>query len=60
MTLKDKGQQLVYKGINPLITILIKLGITPNMITMFGLLLNFVATIILIIGAEEGDRSDHS
>jgi len=60
MTLKDKGQQLVYKGINPLINVLIKLGITPNMITMIGLVLNFVATIILIIGAEEGDRSDHS
>jgi len=60
MTLKDKGQQLVYKGINPLISVLIKFGITPNMITMIGLVLNFVATIILIIGAEEGDRSDHS
>ncbi len=60
MTLKDQGQQLVYKSINPLISLLLKLGITPNMITMFGLLLNFVATIILIIGAEEGDRADHS
>ena len=60
MTLKDKGQQLVYKGINPLINVLIKLGITPNMITMIGLFLNFVATIIFIFGAEEGNRSDHS
>lgn len=60
MTLKDQGQQLVYKSINPLISLLLKLGITPNMITMFGLLLNFVATIILIVGAEEGDRTDHS
>jgi len=60
MSLKDQGQQLVYKSINPLISLLLKLRITPNMITMFGLILNFVATIILIIGAEEGDRSDHS
>ena len=60
MTLKEQGQQLVYKSINPLISILIKLGITPNMITMFGLILNFLATIILIMGAEEGDRTDHS
>ena len=60
MTLKDKGQQLVYKSINPLINLLIKLGITPNMITIIGLLLNFLATIIFILGAEEGNRSDHS
>lgn len=60
MSLKDKGQQLVYKSINPVINLLIKMGITPNMITMIGLLLNFLATIILILGAEEGDRSDHS
>ena len=60
MTLKEQGQQLVYKGIHPLISLLLKLGITPNMITLFGLLLNFVATIIFILGAEAGDRTDHS
>lgn len=60
MTLKQQGQELVYKGINPLINILIKLGITPNMITMMGLILNVFATVIFIIGAEKGDRSDHS
>lgn len=60
MSLKEQGQQLVYKSINPLISLLLKLGITPNMVTIIGLILNFLATIILIIGAEEGDRSDHS
>ncbi len=60
MTLKQQGQQLVYKSIHPFIKLLIKMGITPNMITITGLMLNFLATIILIYGAEEGDRTDHT
>jgi phosphatidylglycerophosphate synthase len=60
MTLKQQGQLFVYKSINPIIKLLIKLGVTPNMITLAGLILNFLATIILIIGAEKGDRTDHS
>lgn len=60
MSLKEKGQQLVYKGINPLIHLFIKMGITPNMITIIGLLLNFLATIVFIMGAEAKNRSDHS
>ena len=59
MSWKDKGQQLVYRIINPLIELLIKLGITPNMVTFLGLLLNVVASVIFIYGAEHGSRSDH-
>ena len=58
--LKKYGQILVYKAIQPLIELLIKLGVTPNMITSTGLFLNFVAMSILIYGAEFGDRNDHS
>lgn len=58
--LKKYGQPLVYKIIEPLINLLIKLRITPNMITSMGLFLNFVAMSILIYGAEFGARDDHS
>jgi phosphatidylglycerophosphate synthase len=57
---KDSGQKLVYGIINPFINLLIKLGITPNMITLFGLFLNILASIVLIYGAEKGDRMDHA
>jgi CDP-diacylglycerol---glycerol-3-phosphate 3-phosphatidyltransferase len=57
---KSRGQQFVYKLINPFIELLIKLGITPNFITFLGLLLNVVATIIFIYGSEFSPRNDHS
>ncbi len=60
MNWKHKGQQLVYNLINPLINLLIRMGITPNMITFLGFFLNLLATIIFIIGAEFSDRSNHS
>ena len=60
MTLKEYGQRAVYKGIHPFIKLLIKLGITPNIITLIGLGLNFLAAIVLIYGAEVGIREDHS
>ena len=56
---KESGQKLVYTAINPIIDGLIKLGITPNMVTSIGLVINIAATVILILGAEFGDRSDH-
>jgi len=56
---KDKGQNWVYRIINPFINLLIKIGITPNMITFIGLILNLLASIVLIYGAEKGERMDH-
>ncbi|MEM9548845.1 MAG: CDP-alcohol phosphatidyltransferase family protein [Bacteroidota bacterium] len=56
---KDNAQQLVYGIINPFIKLLIKIGITPNMITFAGLILNILASIVLIYGAEKGERMDH-
>ncbi len=50
--LKDVGQPLVYKTINPLINWLAKLGVTPNTITLIGFLLNIVAAGIFIWGAN--------
>jgi CDP-diacylglycerol--glycerol-3-phosphate 3-phosphatidyltransferase len=37
---------------------LIKIGFTPNGITIIGLLLNIGVAIIFILGAEEGNRGD--
>ncbi len=60
MNAKDSAQQLVYKVINPLIKLLIKLKITPNIITTTGLILNIVAVIVFIIGGEKGITGDLS
>lgn len=46
------GQPFVYKVIEPFIRLLVRLGITPNMVTTFGFILNIVATVIFIYGAS--------
>jgi len=56
--LKEYGQEFIYKLINPIIKLFIHLGITPNMITSMGLILNIVAAGILMYGAEYGSRND--
>jgi CDP-diacylglycerol--glycerol-3-phosphate 3-phosphatidyltransferase len=58
MARESKAQLVIYNILNPFITLVHKLGVTPNMLTSFGLLLNIVAAIILIIGAEQPDRFD--
>jgi CDP-diacylglycerol---glycerol-3-phosphate 3-phosphatidyltransferase len=56
---KSNGQQLVYKLINPFINLLIKLGITPNFITVLGLVFNVLAAIVFVFGAENSSRDTH-
>ncbi len=56
---KKTGQNFAYSVLDPLIKFLIKVGVTPNMITSFGLVLNILATVILIYGAEKGIRDNH-
>jgi len=58
-TWKEKGQKLIYGVFNPLIQLFIKLGVTPNMITFLGLVINIAAAAILIYGAEKSERIDH-
>jgi phosphatidylglycerophosphate synthase len=60
MTTRKKLQLSIYKIINPLVRLLIRAGLTPNMITTIGLLLNIGVAIIFISGAEEGRRGDLS
>lgn len=57
--LKKYGQAIVYDAINPLINLLIKLKVTPNFITVVGLVINVAATVMFILGAELGTRQDH-
>ena len=57
--LKDVGQPLVYKVINPFINVLVKLGVTPNAITTIGFAINIGAAVIFVLGADQprGDLS---
>ncbi len=57
---KQQGQQLVYSLINPFIQFLVRQRVSPNAITIIGLAINFLAAIIFIVGAEFGERNDHS
>jgi phosphatidylglycerophosphate synthase len=58
MTTRKKLQLGIYKIINPLVKLLIRAGLTPNMVTTIGLVLNIGVAIIFISGAEEGRRGD--
>ena len=50
----------IYKIIDPVVKVLIKIGLTPNAVTTIGFVLNVGVAIIFIVGAEEGNRGDLS
>lgn len=54
MNYRDFIQKIVYVIINPLIKGMIKAGITPNIITATGFVLNLVATGLFIWAADSG------
>lgn len=58
--LRIRLQHGIYKVIDPFVKGLIKVGFTPNTVTVIGLLLNIGVAIIFIIGAERGHRGDLS
>jgi len=60
MNTRTQLQYGIYRIINPLVRVLIRAGLTPNMITTIGLVLNIGVSIIFIAGAEEGARGDLS
>lgn len=60
ITFRDKMQKSIYLAINPLVKSLIKTGLTPNAVTIIGLILNMGVTVIFILGAERGNRGDLS
>lgn len=57
---RDKLQKGIYKIIDPVVRLLIKSGLTPNAVTIIGLVLNICVAVIFIVGAEEGNRGDFS
>lgn len=60
MKFRDRAQQVIYAVINPVVKFLIKIGLTPNAVTVIGLLLNIAVTAIFIEGAEKGHRGELS
>jgi phosphatidylglycerophosphate synthase len=60
MSIRNQLQQGIYKVINPFVRLLIRAGLTPNMVTTIGLVLNIGVAVIFIEGAEKGNRGDLS
>ncbi|SOD80544.1 DUF4833 domain-containing protein [Spirosoma fluviale] len=60
LPLRTKLQLGIYTLINPFVRLLIRLGLTPNMVTTIGLVLNIGVALIFIMGAEQGNRGDLS
>lgn len=58
--LRIKLQKAIYVVIDPFVKGLIKLGLTPNMVTFIGFVLNIGVAIIFIEGGERGHRGDLS
>ena len=57
-TLRTTLQSLIYKVINPFVRLLIRLGFTPNAVTLTGFGLNVGVAVLFIVGGEEGNRGD--
>lgn len=58
--LRIKLQKAIYVVIDPFVKGLIKIGLTPNMVTMIGFVLNIGVAIIFVEGGERGNRGDLS
>src|SRR3984957_17072480 len=59
-SIRNNLQLGIYKIIDPVVKVFIKLGLTPNVVTSIGFVLNVGGAIIFILGAEEGNRGDLS
>src|ERR1700756_5799539 len=59
-SIKRSLQLGIYKVIDPVVRVFIKLGLTPNVVTSIGFVLNVGVAVVFIIGAEEGNRGDLS
>ena len=57
MNYRDFFQKIIYKCINPLIHGLIKIGVTPNMVTTVGFLGNILAAAFFISASQQGNLS---
>ena len=60
MTVRERLQHFLHRILNPVVRICLAIGITPNVVTTIGLLLNLGVAGVFILGAEEGARNDLS
>src|ERR1700759_5283109 len=60
MSTRKNLQLGIYKVINPVVRLLIRLGLTPNMVTTIGLVLNIGVAVVFVVGAEDNNRGDLS
>lgn len=60
LPLRTKIQLGIYTLINPFVRLLIRVGLTPNMVTTIGLVLNIGVALIFIAGGEPSHRGDFS
>jgi len=59
-TLRVRLQYGIYRILDPFVRLLIRLGFTPNTVTVIGFLLNIGVAVIFVMGGEEGNRGDLS
>lgn len=57
--MRDALQQFIYKVIDPLVHGMIKIGITPNMVTTIGFLGNLAGACILIYAGAHPDETPY-
>lgn len=56
---RDGLQRGIYVVINPFVRLLIKCGVTPNMVTTIGLLGNIAAAVVLVWAAWSSETGSH-
>lgn len=57
-SLRTNLQLGIYRVIDPFVKVLIKVGLTPNAVTLIGFILNIGVAAVFIWGAEEGTRDN--
>ncbi|MDT3404929.1 CDP-alcohol phosphatidyltransferase family protein [Mucilaginibacter terrae] len=57
-SLRNNLQLGIYRVIDPFVKVLIKVGLTPNAVTLIGFILNIGVAAVFIWGAEEGTRDN--
>ncbi len=58
--LRDQLQQGIYCVINPFVRLLIRIGVTPNIVTTIGLLGNIAAAVIFVYAGYTSTPGDHN
>jgi CDP-diacylglycerol---glycerol-3-phosphate 3-phosphatidyltransferase len=56
--LRIKLQFGIYRILDPFVKLLIRIGLTPNMVTLIGFLLNLGVAVVFVVGAEKTNRGD--